>query len=157
MVDQPTTLQSLSEMDFKGQELSERLFYWIIICFGVSLRVPRHFSDLVKPSSVPTTCPWGIDGPCDFQVSPPPHLTPLTMSVIANINLAPHAHTVPLSLFLQAVGWVIGFFTQDFLHTFYCWLAGLSVSVLLCVPDWPIYNRHPVKWLDRIPDRAPRK
>ena len=27
----------------------------------------------------------------------------------------------------------------------------------LCVPDWPFYNRHPVKWLDQIPTSAPEK
>ena len=23
----------------------------------------------------------------------------------------------------------------------------------LCVPDWPFYNRHPVTWLESVPDR----
>ena len=23
----------------------------------------------------------------------------------------------------------------------------------ICVPDWPFYNRHPVKWLESVPDR----
>jgi Microsomal signal peptidase 12 kDa subunit (SPC12) len=29
----------------------------------------------------------------------------------------------------------------------------LSLLLQLCVPDWPFYNRHPIKWLDSIPDR----
>ena len=29
----------------------------------------------------------------------------------------------------------------------------MAISVVLCVPDWPIYNRHPIKWLESIPDR----
>ena len=74
-----------------------------------------------------------------------------------------------------AVGWVIGFFKQDFMIVFQCWLVGVVISVLvsigleksilrklehilimrlqLCVPDWPFYNRHPVKWLESVPDR----
>jgi hypothetical protein len=27
------------------------------------------------------------------------------------------------------------------------------VSTQLCVPDWPFYNRNPIKWLDSVPDR----
>lgn len=79
-----------------------------------------------------------------------------------------------------AVGWVIGYFQQDFMIVFQAWLVGVVISVLvslllvfhsvpfsccstnrrawisplqLCVPDWPIFNRHPVKWLESIPDR----
>ena len=29
----------------------------------------------------------------------------------------------------------------------------MAISVALCVPDWPIFNRHPVKWLECVPDR----
>jgi len=77
-------------MDYKGQELAEFLFSWIIIAFG-------------------------------------------------------------------AVGWVVGYFHQDFSYTFYAWLAGVVLACILCVPDWPFYNRHPVKWLDSVPDRRSRK
>ena len=27
----------------------------------------------------------------------------------------------------------------------------LPPSLQICVPDWPFYNKHPVKWLDQIP------
>uniref|UniRef100_A0A8J9TJG3 Uncharacterized protein n=1 Tax=Phaeodactylum tricornutum TaxID=2850 RepID=A0A8J9TJG3_PHATR len=23
----------------------------------------------------------------------------------------------------------------------------------MCVPDWPFYNRHPIQWLESVPDR----
>lgn len=29
--------------------------------------------------------------------------------------------------------------------------------VQLCVPDWPFYNKHPVKWLDQIPSTSEKK
>jgi signal peptidase complex subunit 1 len=84
-----------------------------------------------------------------------------------------------------AVGWVIGYFKQDFMVVFQLWLVGVVISVVvrtkvillntralqtvilidcnsfrvvqLCVPDWPFYNRHPVKWLDSVPDRRGQK
>mmetsp|Transcript_7352 Transcript_7352/g.12185 ORF Transcript_7352/g.12185 Transcript_7352/m.12185 type:complete len:81 (-) Transcript_7352:175-417(-) len=55
------------------------------------------------------------------------------------------------------VGWVVGYFAQNFTYVFYAWAFGTAISVVLCVPDWPFYNRHPVKWLDQIPTSAPEK
>ena len=51
----------------------------------------------------------------------------------------------------QAVAWVVGFVQQNFLSTFYGWLVGVCISVVLCVPDWPLFNRHPVSWLSEVP------
>ncbi|VEU34690.1 unnamed protein product [Pseudo-nitzschia multistriata] len=51
------------------------------------------------------------------------------------------------------VGWVIGYFRQEFFIVFKFWLVGVVLSTVLCVPDWPFYNRHPIKWLDSVPDR----
>jgi signal peptidase complex subunit 1 len=48
---------------------------------------------------------------------------------------------------ISSVGWVWGYFAQSFLVTFYVWAGALTFCVILCVPDWPIYNRNPVKWL----------
>ena len=31
------------------------------------------------------------------------------------------------------------------------WLAGLVLAMLICVPDWPIFNRNPTPWLEEIP------
>mmetsp|Transcript_29346 Transcript_29346/g.33770 ORF Transcript_29346/g.33770 Transcript_29346/m.33770 type:complete len:80 (+) Transcript_29346:153-392(+) len=77
-------------MDYKGQYLSELLFYWIILAFG-------------------------------------------------------------------AVGWVIGYIKQDFSFVFYPWLAGVLIACVLCVPDWPYFNRNPVDWLSSVPDRRSKK
>ena len=54
----------------------------------------------------------------------------------------------PLPLSPQAIGWIYGYIHSSFLLTFYFWLAGLTLSVVLCVPSWPWYNRNPVEWLD---------
>ena len=29
----------------------------------------------------------------------------------------------------------------------------MILSIIICVPDWPWFNRHPVKWLESVPDR----
>lgn len=112
-------------MDYKGQQLSELLFYYITIIFG-------------------------------------------------------------------SIGWIVGYWYQDFSYVFYPWLVGVVLSTLvsdekplwcstdrykylhvfrvfydshpfgflvpldlfqLCVPDWPFYNRHPIQWIDSISER----
>ena len=50
-----------------------------------------------------------------------------------------------------SVAWVFGYVAQDFKTTFYGWLAGLVLAMLICVPDWPIFNRNPTPWLEEIP------
>jgi signal peptidase complex subunit 1 len=52
-----------------------------------------------------------------------------------------------------AVGWVYGYIEQDFVYVFYAWGVGMILSIIICVPDWPWFNRHPVKWLESVPDR----
>ena len=52
-----------------------------------------------------------------------------------------------------SIGWIYGYFLQDFTYVFYSWSVGVVISVVLCVPDWPIFNKHPIKWLENIPDR----
>jgi len=56
-----------------------------------------------------------------------------------------------------AVGWIIGYFQQDFMVVFKFWLVGVAISVVLCVPDWPFFNKHPVQWLESVPDRRGQK
>ena len=51
----------------------------------------------------------------------------------------------------SAVAWLYGYYEDRFLYTFYGWLAGATLATLLCVPDWGIYNRNPVKWLSSVP------
>mmetsp|Transcript_3223 Transcript_3223/g.4698 ORF Transcript_3223/g.4698 Transcript_3223/m.4698 type:complete len:91 (+) Transcript_3223:118-390(+) len=77
-------------MDYKGQQLSEQLYYYIVIIFGV-------------------------------------------------------------------IAWFVGYVQQSFLLTVYGWSAGVAISVLLCVPDWPWYRRNPIKWLESIPERKKPK
>ncbi len=40
------------------------------------------------------------------------------------------------------VGWAAGYLYQQFLYVVYGVAAGLAVSLLLCIPDWPWFNRY---------------
>lgn len=45
---------------------------------------------------------------------------------------------------------MVGFVQGDFSLTVYGWAVGLGLSMLLCIPDWPFFNRSPVEWLQDI-------
>ena len=49
------------------------------------------------------------------------------------------------------MAFVYGYVTQSFRNTFYGWAVGLGIAGVLCVIDWPFYNRNPVDWLDEVP------
>ncbi len=39
------------------------------------------------------------------------------------------------------IGWTTGYIYQQFLYVVYAVGAGLALSLVLCVPDWPWFNR----------------
>jgi signal peptidase complex subunit 1 len=51
---------------------------------------------------------------------------------------------------ISAVAWVIGWSLNDFQMTVYGWAASAVLVVLISIPDWPIYNRNPVEWLEEV-------
>ena len=48
--------------------------------------------------------------------------------------------------------------SQDHLNSFHVQLqvygSGVAVAMVACVPDWPWYNRHPLKWLPSAPKQS---
>ena len=55
--------------------------------------------------------------------------------------------------FISAAGviaWLIGYWKSDFQVSVYGWAIAVAMSVLLCVPDWPMYNKKPVTWLKKV-------
>ena len=44
------------------------------------------------------------------------------------------------------VGFCCGFLLQSFRVMMQIYTAGILVALLATVPDWPWYNRHPLKW-----------
>jgi signal peptidase complex subunit 1 len=64
-------------------------------------------------------------------------------------KLCEYIYTILVILF-GGVAWIIGYIKNDFVITFYGWAAGLALALVLCIPDWPMYNRNPVTWLNEI-------
>jgi len=48
------------------------------------------------------------------------------------------------------IAWFIGYWKNDFQVSVHGWAIGIIISVILCVPDWPMYNKKPVTWLKRV-------
>jgi len=48
------------------------------------------------------------------------------------------------------VAWFIGYWENDFQVSVHGWAIGIIISVILCVPDWPMYNKKPVTWLKKV-------
>ena len=46
------------------------------------------------------------------------------------------------------VGFVAGYIRGEFQITFLFLATGGGISAVVCLPDWPWWNRHPLKWLD---------
>ncbi|KAA8910437.1 microsomal signal peptidase 12 kDa subunit-domain-containing protein [Sphaerosporella brunnea] len=61
-------------------------------------------------------------------------------------RLAERLTTVVLIL-AGLTAWLLGFFMQDLKYTLYAGLGGTVLTILIVVPPWPMYNRHPVSWL----------
>ena len=55
------------------------------------------------------------------------------------------------------VGFVVGYFQQDFRLTFYFLATGGGISAVICLPDWPWWNRHPLEWLESIVEEVDEK
>jgi signal peptidase complex subunit 1 len=44
------------------------------------------------------------------------------------------------------VGFVYGFYTQRFLHTFMVIFGVAVVAALVCIPSWPLFNKNRLKF-----------
>ena len=55
-----------------------------------------------------------------------------------------------LCILLGVIGWVCGWMKDDFRLSFDIWCVGLGISLILCIPDWPMHNTKPVEWLKKV-------
>ncbi|KUJ11775.1 microsomal signal peptidase 12kDa subunit [Mollisia scopiformis] len=46
-----------------------------------------------------------------------------------------------------AISFIVGYFRQDIKGALLIGLGGTVLTFLAVVPPWPIFNKHPVKWL----------
>jgi signal peptidase complex subunit 1 len=59
-----------------------------------------------------------------------------------------------LLIAFAAAGWLLGFATQSFQVTVIVVALGVTCICLLLVPDWPYFNRHPIKFRTPKADSA---
>lgn len=55
-----------------------------------------------------------------------------------------------LTVLFAAVGFVVGYAQGSFRTMVWINAAGLALTSLLVLPNWPFYNRHPLKWLPAL-------
>lgn len=53
-----------------------------------------------------------------------------------------------LLLIAAVVAFVVGYTTASFRTMMLIYAGGVGVATLITVPNWPFFNRHPLKWLD---------
>lgn len=54
---------------------------------------------------------------------------------------------IRLLIAFGALGFLVGYVLQDFSVMVYINGAGLALTLLAVVPDWPFYNTNPLNWL----------
>ncbi|KAM2765487.1 hypothetical protein COP1_021534 [Malus domestica] len=53
-----------------------------------------------------------------------------------------------LLLVFAVVGFAAGYITGSFQTMVLTYAGGVVLTTLVTVPNWPFFNRHPLKWLD---------
>ncbi len=48
------------------------------------------------------------------------------------------------------IAWIVGYVQNDFKTAVYGWAIASGLAVILCCPDWPLYNKKPVIWLKSV-------
>jgi hypothetical protein len=107
-------------MDYAGQALCEQLNQIINVVAGV------------RPPDDTTACGATDTTACARDESLRVYLT--------------HPYCIPVSSVWQLIGFGYGWYVQSFWLTFLWCVGGLVVSSLVCIPDWPFFNRHPLGW-----------
>eukprot|EP01018_Ginkgo_biloba_P015914 Gb_35765 [translate_table: standard] len=46
------------------------------------------------------------------------------------------------------VAFITGYIMSSFMNMLIIYAAGVIITLLTTVPDWPFFNRHPLQWLD---------
>ncbi|XP_040310804.1 signal peptidase complex subunit 1 [Herpailurus yagouaroundi] len=115
---------------------------------------------LLPGSAGPRFCTWN---PTPAPTIPESHLPSLCRQ-LSQLVMLEHLSSLPtqmdykgqklaeqmfqgIILFSAIVGFIYGYVAEQFGWTVYIVMAGFAFSCLLTLPPWPIYRRHPLKWL----------
>ncbi|CAI8008966.1 Signal peptidase complex subunit 1 [Geodia barretti] len=55
------------------------------------------------------------------------------------------------------VGFIWGYFCQQYIQTVYVLGAGVLLATLLVIPPWPMFRRHPLQWQNSRKGRQGRQ
>ncbi|KAG8365910.1 hypothetical protein BUALT_Bualt17G0021100 [Buddleja alternifolia] len=77
----------------------------------------------------------------------PVGVTLTTMMDWQGQKLAEHLMQLMLVCF-AVVAFIAGYVLGSFQTMFLIYTAGVVLTSLVTVPNWPFFNRHPLKWLD---------
>jgi signal peptidase complex subunit 1 len=58
-----------------------------------------------------------------------------------------------LMIISALIGLCLGYARQDFMVTVHVFVLGFFAALLVSLPDWPMYNRHPIQW-QPVKDKA---
>lgn len=61
-----------------------------------------------------------------------------------------------LMMITSVISFLIGLYYSSFLLSMYIFIGGVLATGLVCVPDWPWYNRHKMTFLPPLPDAEKR-
>ncbi|XP_008578305.1 PREDICTED: signal peptidase complex subunit 1 [Galeopterus variegatus] len=103
--------------------------------------------------TVPESRPPSARSPLPALCRPPPrpvmleHLSSLPTQMDYKGQKLAEQMFQGIILFSAIVGFIYGYVAEQFGWTVYIVMAGFAFSCLLTLPPWPIYRRHPLKWL----------
>ena len=61
-------------------------------------------------------------------------------------SLAEKLYRILLVIF-TIIAMIVSYMTQQLSHGVYILCCGLILTLLVCLPSWPMYNRQQLKWL----------
>lgn len=92
--------------------------------------------------------------------TPTDPLPPLTTSQWMDFQgqvLAEHLYHA-IIVVPSAIGFLHGYFARNFMVTFYWWLAGAALAMVLTVPSWAcLFRRNGVEWADEREEREKKE
>ena len=55
------------------------------------------------------------------------------------------------------IAMIVSYSTQKLCHGVYILCFGFILTLLLCLPSWPMYNKHQLKWLKYVPQEKEKE
>ncbi len=52
-----------------------------------------------------------------------------------------------MMIFTSVMSFLVGWMRQDFTLMLGLFVAGVIATLVVTVPNWPMYNRHPITWV----------